>query len=388
MDAFYASVEQLDAPELRGKPVLVGSDRPRGVVAAASYEARKFGCRSAQPTAVALRHCPEAIVVRPRMARYVEFSDRVFAILEQASPLVEPLSIDEAFVELTGTERLQGTAEEVGRRLKERVREDTGLTASVGIAPNKFLAKLASDLRKPDGFVVVAEGDVDAFLLPLPVERLWGVGPKTAARLHELGFRTVADLRAWPEDRLAARFGEAGAHFFRLCRGIDGRPVVPAREAKQHGQECTFEEDIGDPAEVRAVLREHVEEVARRLRRHGIRARGVSLKIRYGKFETISRSAVLDAATDVTADLQRCAAGIFDHWAADAFQPVRLIGMSATHIETGPEQALLFPDGEEERQKRLDAALDEVRSRFGAATLRRGRGFEKPDGNPNRERPE
>src|SRR5258706_8497199 len=211
MDAFYASVEQLDAPELRGKPVLVGSDRPRGVVAAASYEARKFGCRSAQPTAVALRHCPEAIVVRPRMARYVEFSDRVFAILEQASPLVEPLSIDEAFVELTGTERLQGTAEEVGRRLKERVREDTGLTASVGIAPNKFLAKLASDLRKPDGFVVVAEGDVDAFLLPLPVERLWGVGPKTAARLHELGFRTVADLRAWPEDRLAARSGEPGA---------------------------------------------------------------------------------------------------------------------------------------------------------------------------------
>jgi DNA polymerase-4 len=376
MDAFYASVEQLDRPELRGKPVLVGSDRPRGVVAAASYEARKSGCRSAQPTAVALRLCPEAVVVRPRMARYAELSDRVFAILEQVSPLVEPLSIDEAFVELTGTERLLGPAEEVARSLKVRVREETGLTASAGVAPNKFLAKLASDLRKPDGLVVVTEENLDSILLPLPVERLWGVGPKTAARLHELGFRTVADLRAWPEERLAARFGEAGAHFYRLCRGMDDRPVVPAREAKQHGQECTFEVDVEDPGEVRAVLREHVEEVARRLRRHGIRARGVTLKIRYGKFETITRSAVLGVATDVTAELQRCAAGVFDRWAEGSFRPVRLIGMSATHLETGPEQALLFPDGEEERQKRLDAALDEIRSRFGGGTLRRGRGAE------------
>jgi DNA polymerase-4 len=372
MDAFYASVEQLDLPELRGRPVLVGSDRPRGVVAAASYEARRFGCRSAQPMAVALRLCPDAAVVRPRMGRYSEMSDRVFAILEQVSPLVEPLSIDEAFLELTGTERLLGPAEEVARAVKARVRAETGLTASVGVAPNKFLAKIASDLRKPDGLVVVDEDGVDALLLPLPVERLWGVGPKTAARLHELGFRKVADLRAWPRERLAERFGEAGDHFWRLCRGLDDRPVVPAREAKQHGQECTFETDVEDPGEVRAVLREHVEEVARRLRRHGIRARGVTLKIRYGKFETISRSAVLEEATDVTADLQRAAAAVFDRWAGECFRPVRLIGMTATHLETGPGQAVLFPDGEVERQKRLDAALDEIRGRFGGETLRRG----------------
>jgi DNA polymerase IV len=306
------------------------------------------------------------------MARYAEMSDRVFAILEQVSPLVEPLSIDEAFLELTGTERLLGPAEEVARALKERIRAETGLTASVGVAPNKFLAKIASDLRKPDGLVIVPPDGVDALLLPLPVERLWGVGPKTAARLHELGFRKVADLRAWPPEKLAARFGEAGDHFWRLCRGLDDRPVVPAREAKQHGQECTFETDIEDAAEVRAVLREHVEEVARRLRRHGIRARGVTLKIRYGKFETVSRSAVLETATDVTADLQRAAAAVFDRWAGESFRPVRLIGMTATHLETGPEQALLFPDGEEERQKRLDGALDEIRSRFGGKTLRRG----------------
>jgi DNA polymerase-4 len=372
MDAFYASVEALDDPALRGRPVLVGSDRPRGVVAAASYEARAFGCRSAQPMAVALRLCPGAAVVRPRMARYAEISDRVFAVLEQVSPLVEPLSIDEAFVDLTGTDRLLGPAAEVAAALRRRVREATGLGCSVGVAPNKFLAKIASDLRKPDGLVVVEEEGVDALLLPLPVERLWGVGPKTAARLHEMGFRTVADLRRVPEERLGERFGEAGAHFFRLCRGIDDRPVVPAREAKQHGQECTFETDLDDPAEVRAVLREHVEEVARRLRRHGIRARGVALKIRYGRFETISRSAVLDGATDVTAELQRGALAIFDRWEREGFRPVRLIGMTATHLESGPEQALLFPDDGERRQKRLDAALDEIRGRFGGEGLRRG----------------
>ncbi len=374
MDAFYASVEMLDRPELRGKPVLVGSDRPRGVVAAASYEARKFGCRSAQPMAVALRHCPSAIVVRPRMERYGEMSDRVFALLEQVSPLVEPLSIDEAFVDLTGTERLLGPAEEVARSLKARVRGDTGLTASVGVAPNKFLAKIASDLRKPDGLLVLDAENLDAILLPLPVERLWGVGPKTAARLHELGFHTVADLRACPEETLAARFGEAGAHFARLCRGLDDRPVVPAREAKQHGQECTFEADLEDPEEVRAVLREQVEEVARRLRRHGIRARGVTLKIRYGKFETITRSRVLDAATDVTAEFQRAAAEVFDRWARESFRPVRLIGMTAGHLESGPAQAWLFPDDEAGRQKRLDSALDEIRAKFGKSTLQRGAG--------------
>jgi DNA polymerase-4 len=374
MDAFYASVEALDRPELRGKPVLVGSDRPRGVVAAASYEARAFGCRSAQPMVVALRLCPDAVVVRPRMERYQELSDRVFALLAEVSPAVEPLSIDEAFLDLTGAERLLGPAEKVARALKDRIRAETGLTASVGVAPNKFLAKIASDLRKPDGLVVVEEDGVDALLLPLPVERLWGVGPKTAARLHELGFHKVADLRRWPSEKLESRFGEAGAHFWRLCRGMDDRPVVPDHEAKSLGQECTFEEDVEDPVEVRAVLLAQADHVARRLRRHGMRARGVTLKIRYGKFETISRSATMDEPTDAGADIRRAAGAVFDRWAGESFRPVRLIGMAATLLEGGGGQGKLFVDSEEERQRRLDGALDEILSRFGSKTIRRGAG--------------
>lgn len=374
MDAFYASVEMRERPELRGRPVLVGSDRPRGVVAAASYEARKHGCRSAQPMAVALRLCPDAVVVPPRMALYHEASDRVFALLEGFSPLVEPLSIDEAFLDLTGTEDLLGPAPEVGRRLKERIRAGTGLTASVGVAPNKFLAKLASDLEKPDGLVVVAPGDVDRVLLPLPVERLWGVGPKTASRLHGMGFHRIADLRALPRETLRERFGEAGDHFFRLCRGEDARAVVPAREAKSLGSECTFESDLEDPAEVRGVLLQHAETVTRRLRRHGLRARGVSLKVRYGKFETISRAATLPEATDTTAALWRLGSSLFDRWAAEQFRPVRLVGMAATHIESGPRQQALFPDTEEMRQKRLDGALDEIQGRFGAGVIHRAAG--------------
>jgi DNA polymerase-4 len=372
MDAFYASVEMLDDPALRGKPVLVGSDRPRGVVAAASYEARRFGCRSAQPMAVALRLCPEAVVVPPRMLRYVEVSERVFSILETVSPLVEPLSIDEAFLELTGTERLLGHPEGVARGLKQRILRETGCSASVGIAPNKFLAKIASDLEKPDGLTVIREGDVDRVLLPMEIERLWGVGPKTAAVLRAAGVTTVGHLREWTRERLAARFGDAGDHFWRLCRALDDRPVVPDREAKQIGQECTFEQDLEDPEEVRLALLGHVDEVARRLRRHAVRARGVQLKIRYGKFETITRAATLPGPRDATADLRGAALAIWEKWAGGSFRPVRLIGMTATHLEAGPGQPALFPDTEEQRQKRLDGALDQIRSRFGAKGLRRG----------------
>ncbi len=372
MDAFYASVEALDRPEIRGKPVLVGSDRPRGVVAAASYEARAFGCRSAQPMALARRLCPGAVVLPPRMHRYQEASDRVFAVLERFSPLVEPLSIDEAFLELTGTERLLGPAEEVARRIKERIRAETGLTASVGVAPNKFLAKVASDLEKPDGVTVVGAGEVERFLSPLPVERLWGVGPKTAERLRAAGAKTVGDLRAWSRDRLVARFGEAGDHFFALSRGKDDRPVVPDGEAKSLGSECTFEEDVGDPGEVRAVLLAHVERVGRRLRRRGLRARGVALKIRYGRFETVTRAATLPEATDATVELRAAALAIWDRWAAEGFQPVRLIGMTAARLEGGPLQGALFPDGEHERRRRLDGALDAIAARFGKGTVRRG----------------
>ncbi|MHC4923444.1 MAG: DNA polymerase IV [Planctomycetota bacterium] len=372
MDAFYASVEQRDDPSLRGRPVLVGSDRNRGVVAAASYESREFGCRSAMPTAVALRLCPDAVVVRPRMQAYREASDRVFSILESASPLVEPLSIDEAFIEATGTERLLGPAEHVARRLKDAITEATGLTGSVGVAPNKFLAKLASDLEKPDGLVVITPDDVDRVLLPLPVERIWGVGPRTAERLHGVGVRTVADLRAWTLERLESTFGDVGLRFHRLARGLDDRPLVTDGEAKSLGHECTFEFDIEEPDDVREVLLRHAEDVARRLRRHRRRARGVTLKIRYGNFETITRSERIQPSTDLTAPFRDAALRIWHRWVDSSFRPVRLIGVTAYPLENAPAQEVLFPDPEERRQRRLDEAVDEIRERFGRDSLKRG----------------
>ncbi len=371
MDAFYASVEQLDHPELRGRPVLVGHDGPRGVVAAASYEARRYGCRSAQPISVAKRMCPQAAIVPVRGARYAEVSDRMFSFLHDVSPLVEPLSIDEAFVELTGTERLLGPAVEVAQGLRARIRRELGLTASAGIAPNKFLAKLASDLDKPDGLTVIGPGDIDRVLPPLPVERLWGVGPVTAQRLHDLGIRTIGDLRRRSVASLVPHLGEGAEHFIQLAHGLDDREVVPDAEAKSIGHEDTFSVDVEEPAAVRAVLLRQTEQVGRRLRRHGLEARGVTVKIRYGDFETITRAATLDASTDLTDELWRAAAALFDRWVRESFRPVRLIGVTATRLGAHTAQGSLFPDAAREKRRQLDAAVDALRDRFGARAVRR-----------------
>ncbi|MHC4093589.1 MAG: DNA polymerase IV, partial [Planctomycetota bacterium] len=270
MDAFFAAIEQLDRPELRGKPVLVGgSPTGRGVVSTASYEARPFGCHSAMPMARAVRLCPRAIVVRPRVRRYAEVSRQVLEIAGQFTPLVEPLSIDEAFLDVTGSTRLLGPAEQIARELKRRIREETHLTASVGLAPNKFLAKLGSDMEKPDGLVIVPSDGVRAFLAPLPISRLWGVGKATLPKLEALGVRTFGDLGRFSEVALRNHFGEAGEHFYRLVRGIDDRNVVPDREAKSISHEVTFSVDIDDYDHLRAVLLGQTEHVAHRLRRHG-----------------------------------------------------------------------------------------------------------------------
>jgi DNA polymerase IV len=289
MDAFFASVEQLDNPHLRGKPVLVGHDGPRGVVAAASYESRNFGCRSALPMAVAKRLCPQALVVPVRMRRYQEVSRQVFEIFESFSPLVEPLSVDEAFLDLSGTERLQGQPIEVARRMKDRIRGELKLTASVGVAPNKFLAKLASDLEKPNGLTVIRAEDVDRILPPLPVSKLWGIGRVTEAKLESAGIRTIDDLRRAARDLLERHLGCEAERYLNLAHGRDHRVVTPDRDAKSIGHEQTFEVNVADPEEIRGVLMEQVEQVACRLRRHGIQARGISLKIRYGDFTTITR---------------------------------------------------------------------------------------------------
>ena len=373
MDAFFASVEQLDRPELRGKPVLVGHDGPRGVVAAASYEARPFGCHSALPMAVAKRLCPQAIIVPVRGERYREVSQRMFAILDEFSPVVEPLSIDEAFLDLTGTQRLLGDPAVVARRLKEQVKKDLKVTASVGLAPNKFLAKLASDMNKPDGLMVIGPADIDRILPPLPVSKLWGIGKATAAALEKWGIRTIADLRLKPLDWLERHMGAEGERYFNLARGIDAREVVSDREAKSIGHEQTFEVDVADPDEIRRVLLDQVEQVAGRLRKSGVHARGVSVKIRYGDFKTISRSTTVEA-TDATSDLWQAARMLFDAWAAK-FQPVRLIGMTAERLGEADEQLGLFIDPVRERAKKLDAVADRINLKFGRRAIRRGGGM-------------
>lgn len=373
MDAFFAAIEQLDRPELRGVPVLVGGDpKKRGVVSTASYEARPFGCHSAMPMARAVRLCPHAIVVPPRFQRYAEVSRQVFEILEQFTPLVEPLSIDEAFLDVTGSTRLFGPAEEAARELKRRVTEKTQLTASVGVAPNKFLAKLASDLDKPDGLVVVPPDHIQAFLDPLPIGRLWGVGKATLPRLEQLGVKTFADLRRFDEAALRARFGEAGEHFWRLVRGLDDRDVVPDREAKSISHEITFAVDVDDHEHLRAVLLDQTEHVARRLRRHDRLARTVVLKIRSGDFTTITRRTTLDAPTDETDRFWQAAAALFETWARRRPPAVRLIGMGVTQLSSRAGRQLSLFEQEEAPGHRLDVTLDRIRDRFGDDAVSRG----------------
>ncbi len=369
MDAFFASVEQRDDPRLRGRPVLVGGRGGRGVVAAASYEARRFGCRSAMPMAEALRRCPDAIVVSPGFGRYEADSRRIMEILETASPLVEPLSIDEAFVDVTGSRRLLGDGRAIATSLRARIREELDLTASVGVAPCKFVAKIASDLEKPDGLVVIESEGLAERLAPLPIARMWGIGPKTAARCEARGIRTFRDLQSADPVHLRSVLGDGAARFVQLAHGIDDRPVHGDRTAKSIGHEQTFGVDLADPVEVEAVLLRHVERVSTRLRRHGRLAAGATVKIRDGDFVTNTRSATLDPATDRTDVLWEVARGLFRRW---DFRPVRLVGFHVDRFDAG-DGGSLFTAGDPEhgRQRRLDAATDAIRAKFGGDAIAR-----------------
>ena len=377
MDAFFASVEQLDRPELRGRPVLVGGDGLRGVVAAASYEARAFGCRSAMPMAVAKRLCPHAVVVRGSFNRYSEISNSIFEILHRFTPLVQPVSVDEAFCDVTATQPHFGPAEAIAAEIRRVVKLETGLTASVGVAPNKFLAKLASDLDKPDGLTVIRPEDVDRILPPLGVGRIWGVGPKTVERLNGLGVRTVGDLRNMPDAFFDKRFGVLGGRVKRLIHGLDDRPVHNDRAAKSIGQERTFGVDLTDPAEVRGVLLGEVERVAERLRRGGLHCGAVVVKIRFGDFHTITRRHTLTEPTDTTADLWRAAADLFDGWASEHFRPVRLIGVACGSLDAR-RQLPLFADPHHARQTAVDGTLDSIRRKFGPAAIGRAAAVVRP----------
>lgn len=380
MDEFFAAVERLDDPSLAGKPLLVGgSAEGRGVVSTASYEARKFGCHSAMPMAQAIRRCPQAVVLPIRGHRYGELSRAVFEIFRRVAPLVEPLSIDEAFLDVTGTQRLHGPPATLAATIKQTIRDELGLVASVGVAPNKFLAKLASDLEKPDGLTVIEPGRVHDILDPLPVRKLWGIGPAGETALKRLGISTIAQLRMFSVEGLRRALGNSAEHFLRLANGEDDRPVTPDHEAKSIGQEQTFATDLGDREQLLAVLYEQTQDVARRLRRAGLLARTVTLKLRHGDFTTLSRSRTLEKPTDLTDTLWSTAKAIFTDWARYDFQPLRLAGMTASNLENplGQQLDLFAPPEDNTRQKQIDQTLDTIVDKFGRGAIRRGPGTEK-----------
>jgi DNA polymerase-4 len=378
MDAFYASVEQRDRPELRGKPVIVGGLGGRGVVCAASYEARPFGVRSAMPISTARRLCPQGIYLPIRMEHYALISRQIREILLSFTPLVEPLSLDEAFLDVRGCEGLFGPADAIARQMKQRIRGETGLIASVGVAPNKFLAKLASDHGKPDGLLVLTAEEVTGFLQTLPVNRLWGVGAKGEKRLHALGLRTVGQLAALPEAVLVDHIGDFGKHLWQLAHGLDDRPVVPDRDAQSISTETTFAHDLSDRDALRSCLLELVDHLAGRLRTHCLRARTVELKVRSSDFHTRTRSQSLIDATDLTDVLWQAATALFERTVTKELLPIRLLGVGASRLtQETAVQGDLF-DASQERQGSLDRTIDAIRNQFGTAAIQRGRLVDKP----------
>ncbi|MFD5866860.1 DNA polymerase IV [Agromyces sp. NPDC127015] len=368
MDAFFVSVELLRRPELRGKPVLVGGTAGRGVVSAASYEARRYGVNSAMPMSVALQRCPNAIVLRGDYASYSRYSKQVMKIFEEVTPLVEPLSIDEAFLDVSGARRLHGSPAEIAWAIRERVRSETGLTCSIGVAATKYVAKVASSRAKPDGMLVVPAAETLAFLHPLPVSALWGVGRVTEESLTRLGLRTVGDVAEMPADALQRAVGPAlASRLTRLANGIDPRDVETARSEKSIGHEVTFGHDLTDPTQIRRELLRLSDDVAVRLRRAGVVGRTVVLKLRYGDFRTVTRSRTLGEPTDVARRIYDEASAALGELVGDGAR-IRLIGVRAEQLRpSGGGAALWDPD---EEWRGAERAVDEVTARFGRGAVR------------------
>lgn len=370
MDAFYASVEQRDRPEWRGKPLIVGGHPTRGVVLAASYEVRSFGVRSAMPMHRALALAPHAVVATPRFHAYAEASEAVFAILESVTPLIEPLSLDEAFLDVTASRALFGAPAGIARALRERIRAEVGLASSAGIAESKFLAKIASDFAKPDGQHEVPEGAGKAFLAPLPVSRLWGVGPKTEAVLHGHGLKTIGEVALRDREWLERRLGSWGPHLWELSLGLDDRPVVPDREAKSVGAQDTFEEDLRGEEALAPHLHSQALRVGRRLRKAQVKARTVQLTVKYADFTLVTRRHTLGAATDDGQELYREALTLL-RARVDLGRHVRLTGVTAQELTSGERQLGLFEAQAPPRSEKLNEALDRIASRFGSTAVLR-----------------
>jgi DNA polymerase-4 len=387
MDAFYASVEQRDDPALRGRPVIVGGTGGRGVVAAASYEVRRFGVHSAMPVREALRRCPEAVCVPPRIGHYAAVSEQIFAVFHEFTPLVQGLSLDEAFLDVTASIGALGTAAHVAREIKRLVRERTELTASVGVAPNKLVAKIASDLGKPDGLVIVRPDEVRTLLDPLPIRRLFGLGAKTAPKVEALGIRTLGELRQASAARLRPIFGRYTERVQQRAAGIDDRPVVPDRDEKQISAEETFDSDIADHAKLRAEVVRLADQTCARLRARGLSAGCVTVKIRRGDFTTYTRQRRFEPPTQETRVVTSLATDLLDAWlVAQPRAALRLLGVGVSELAPAT-QLELFTAPQTEKDRQLDAAVDRIRERFGKVALTPASSLLRPGDGPSDPRP-
>lgn len=373
MDAFYASIEERDRQGLRGKPMVVGGNpHKRGVVAAANYAARRYGIHSAMPTAQAKRLCPNLIVLPPRHSYYAQVAQRIRDIFHRYTPLVEPLSLDEAFLDVSHSHRLFGEPADIGQRIKQEIRDELKLTASVGVAHNKFLAKVASDMSKPDGFLIINAAEAQAFLDQLPVSKLWGVGKVGSRRLQQLGIHTIGEMRARPRPLLNDLLGSWGEQLWELAHGVDDRPVVPDHKAKSISHETTFAEDITDVEALRGWLLDLTRQVAARLRRNHLRGRTVHVKIRFSNFRTITRSYTLPQSTDITQELWNAGLPLMLRNLPLPYRGIRLLGFSVSGFDAvEPCQADLFSEPVKNKQARLDTVSDWIHARFGSAALHR-----------------
>jgi DNA polymerase-4 len=373
MDAFFAAIEVLDHPEFKGKPVIVGGTTNRGVVSTANYEARGFGIHSAMPLFKAREKCPDGVFFPVRMPRYKEISGKIMKILEDFTPLVEPVSIDEAFLDITGMEGLLGNPEQIARQIKDRIYSETGLTCSIGIAPNKFLAKVASDMHKPDGLMIIQAEEVDTFLTALPVEKIPGVGKRTVEALKLYGIKTAGEIKSFSEDQLVKRFGKFGLRLYELSRGHDSSPVVPSREMKSISAEETLPYDTNDLNLLSNKLRWFAEKVAESLRIHGRKGKTITVKIKFSDFTAVTKAQTIAYATDTSRMILLTARQLLED------QPlpkrVRLIGLEVSNLSDseGDAQMHLFPVGtDEEREREIDKAMDEIREKYGRKVIKRG----------------
>ena len=378
MDAFYAAIEQLDDPALRGRPILVGSPSDRGVVLTASYEARPYGVGSAMPMAQARRKCPNALIIPPRFDRYQQVSKMIMGAFTDFSPHVEALSLDEAFLDMTGSEELFGAPELMGHRLKMAIREVTGgLTASVGLSATKYVAKVASAFHKPDGLTVVPPEGAKAWLAPLPVSRLWGVGPKTQDRLHQLGLRTIGSVAEADPKFLSTKLGSAGLHFYALAHAEDPRPVLGSRMSKSIGSENTLDRDVSEKADIKFHMRRSADVIGRRLRKKNYLAFGVGLKLKTASFQLLSRRHRLSEPTDVAERLYSVALELLEH--VDHTGPFRLIGLVAYDL-VGSDDAQPGLFNSIGRRRQLEVAIDRLADRFGINVVQRAEDLGKSAG--------